>query len=460
MQDEGLRQTDTLITILRDQVEYLLAMLVRPVVREQLMVVLLIVFISSLLPYAVRRWRRRRGLATKLTELEDAPHRRRMASAAYYLVAPILALLLLHIAIRLYALRGLPDGLLFVLQNVIWFWLGYRVIVMLLYAIYGESSKPYRHWIVTPIFVILVGAQILAVLPGSVTLVDATISLGSARISFGGLLTALLALYLFIIAGWVVSQMMMHWLPRHISAEQGVIDSVATLARYALMAVGILVSLSLMGLDFTSLAIIAGGLSVGIGIGMQDFVANFISGLVLLFEQSLRPGDVVEIEDRICRVQNISLRATTVRTLMNQELIIPNSTFTSQQVTNLTKSDRQVRVLVPLSVSYGSSPSEVREVATQAALQHPLVLPDPPPFLAFLGYGESSLDFNLSVSVDQPDRSGRVRSDLYYLLWDAFSEHGIVIPFPQRVVSLGSGWEKLNRYSSDPPVASSAGDHA
>jgi small-conductance mechanosensitive channel len=80
--------------------------------------------------------------------------------------------------------------------------------------------------------------------------------------------------------------------------------------------------------------------------------------------------------------------------------------------------------------------------------------------MAFLGYGESSLDFNLSVSVDQPDRSGRVRSDLYYLLWDAFSEHGIVIPFPQRVVSLGSGWEKLNRYSSDPPVASSAGDHA
>ncbi|MCB0151552.1 MAG: mechanosensitive ion channel, partial [Caldilineaceae bacterium] len=92
-------------------------------------------------------------------------------------------------------------------------------------------------------------------------------------------------------------------------AEQGVIDSIATLTRYALISVGIVLALSVLGLDFTSLAIIAGGLSVGIGIGMQEFVANFISGLVLLFEQTLRPGDVIEVDNRISRVQKISLRA-------------------------------------------------------------------------------------------------------------------------------------------------------
>src|SRR5690606_36609389 len=132
----------------------------------------------------------------------------------------------------------------------------------------------------------------------------------------------------------------------------------------------------------------------------------FISGLVLLFEQTLRPGDVIEVDNRISRVQKISLRATTVRTLTNQELVIPNSMFTGQQVTNLTKPDRIVRVLVPFSVSYKSKPPEIREVAGATALQHELVLAEPPPFVAFLGYGESSLDFNLSVSVDQPDRSG------------------------------------------------------
>ena len=106
---------------------------------------------------------------------------------------------------------------------------------------------------------------------------------------------------------------------------------------------------------------------------MQDFVSNFISGLVLLFEQSLRPGDVIEIENRISQVQKISLRATTVRTLTNQELIIPNTTFTSQQVTNLTKSDRIVRILVPLSVSYRSKPETVRAVASATALQLSLI---------------------------------------------------------------------------------------
>ena len=285
--------------------------------------------------------------------------------------------------------------------------------------------------------------RIIYVLPGTVTWVDATINLGALTISFGSLLSSLLVLYLFVIAGWVTRQSMMHWLPSRISAEQGVVDSVATLTRYALLAVGAIFSLSLLGLDFTSLAIVAGGLSVGIGIGLQDVVSNFVSGLVLLFDQTLRPGDVVEIDNRISQVQKISLRATTVRTLTNQELIIPNTTFTSQQVTNLTKSDRIVRVLVPVSVSYASEPEKVRQVATETALQHELVLSEPPPFMAFLGYGESSLDFNLSVSVDQPERSGLVRSDLYYMLWRAFSEHGIEVPFPQRDLNLGTGWDKL-----------------
>lgn len=443
MEDQLLNQTDSLFSILQDQIQYLLAMVARPVVQQQLLVILLILAVSILLPYLLRRWRRRRGMVTALSEVEGSSRRKRLASATYYLVAPLIALVLLTVASRLYTLRGLPDGLLDVLQNIVWLWLGYRGVVMLLQVFYGEPSLPYRRWIVGPLFAILVVAQLLAVLPGSVTLVDATISLGTISITFGNLLTALMALYVFVIAGWVISQSIKHWLPNRISAEQGVIDSVATLTRYALLSIGIVLSLSLLGLNFTSLAIIAGGLSVGIGIGMQDFIANFVSGLVLLFEQSLRPGDVVEIDNRICTVKGISLRATTVRTLTNQELIIPNSTFTSQQVTNLTKSDRQVRVLVPLSVSYGSSPENVREVATQASLQHPLVLPDPPPFFAFLGYGESSLDFSLSVSVNQPEKSGLVRSDLYYLLWNAFAEHGIEIPFPQRVLNMGSGWEKL-----------------
>ncbi len=450
MTEVGAQNTESLLSVVRDQVEYLLAMLARPVVQQQLLVIILIIALSALLQEVIRRRRRLRN--TKPLQFGSAgqPRRSRLTSAAYYLVAPIFAQILLELAIQLFTLRNQPGGLLNEVQILVWLWLAYRTIVMLLYIFFGEASQAYHHWIVAPVFIIFGIVQALSILPGSVTLSNATISIGSMSIYFSSLLTALAVLYLFIIAGWVTREVMMRWLPSRISAEPGVIDSVATITRYALLAVGTILSLSLLGLDFTSLAIIAGGLSVGIGIGLQDFVANFVSGLVLLFEQTLKPGDIVEIENRLCRVKQISLRATTVSTLTNHDLIFPNSIFTSQMVTNLTKSDRVVRVLVPFSVSYGSSPDYVREIAAETALQHPLAMAEPPPFVAFLGYGESSLDFNLSLSINEPEKSGRVRSDLYYMIWDAFEDKGITIPYPQRVLHMGEGWEKISATSQPP----------
>ena len=172
-------------------------------------------------------------------------------------------------------------------------------------------------------------------------------------------------------------------------------------------------------------------------------MANFVSGLVLLFEQSLRPGDVIELDGRISEVEKISLRATTVRTLTNEELIVPNNNFTTNQVKNFTKSERLVQVKVPLGVSYKSDPELVRQLAIETSLLHPQVLADPPPILLFHGYGDSSLDFNLLVSTNQPELTLKIRSDLYYMLWEKLAENKIEIPFPQRDLNLGNGWEKL-----------------
>ena len=307
MTEVGAQNTESLLSVVRDQVEYLLAMLPRPVVQQQLLVIILIIALSALLQEVIRRRRRLRN--TKPLQFGSAgqPRRSRLTSAAYYLVAPIFAQILLELAIQLFTLRNQPGGLLNEVQILVWLWLAYRTIVMLLYIFFGEASQAYHHWIVAPVFIIFGIVQALSILPGSVTLSNATISIGSMSIYFSSLLTALAVLYLFIIAGWVTREVMMRWLPSRISAEPGVIDSVATITRYALLAVGTILSLSLLGLDFTSLAIIAGGLSVGIGIGLQDFVANFVSGLVLLFEQTLKPGDIVEIENRLCRVKQISL---------------------------------------------------------------------------------------------------------------------------------------------------------
>lgn len=445
MDDSVANQATVFTEVLQDQIDILLSILERPVVYQQILAVLLILGLAWLLPEAVRRWRRRFGSSdSEAPAVSQTPSRRqRWLIAVYHLLTPILALVLLNVTIWIFGQQEQPSGLLQNFTLLIWLWFSYRLLQTFLYARFGEATRPYRNRILIPFFLFLICLQLISLLPGSVIILSTRIGLGSISVSFRNLLGGLVIFYLFIIGAWIVKEIMIHSLPGSFNAEPGVIESVATLTRYAILAVGTIFSLGVLGLDFTSLAIVAGGLSVGIGIGLQEIVANFVSGLVLLFEQSLRPGDVVEIDGRINRVEKISLRATTVRTRTNEELIIPNTTFTTQQVKNLTKSDRLVLVLIPLGVSYGSNPEAVRKLAIEASLEHPLVLPMPPPDLLFTGFGDSSLTFNLSVSINQPERTFSVRSDLYYILWKTFAEHDIEIPFPQRDLNLGDGWNNL-----------------
>jgi potassium efflux system protein len=444
--DNERTQSETLFELVQDQIDIFLVMLVRPVVQRQILAIILILIIAWLIPEGLRRWwryRNRRAITDSENDVNDDSRRQRWLSAIYPLATPILAILFLNLTIWQFAQQGLPNGLLEEMTILIWIWLSYRVLISILYAQFGETSRPYRNWIVTPFFLFLIIWQIFAILPGSGNFINVNVGVGSISVSLGNLMAAVVVLYIFIVVAWIVAQVMIHTLPNRLHAEPGVIESIATLIRYSLIAVGIILALGFLGLDFTSLAIIAGGLSVGIGIGLQDLVSNFVSGLVLLFEQSLRPGDVVELDGRISQVEKISLRATTVRTRTNEELIIPNSRFTTHQVKNLTKSDRIIQVRIPLGVSYKSDPELVRQLAIETGLQHPLVLAYPIPQLIFTEYGESSLDFILLVTVNQPEMMITIRSDIYYMLWKVFAEHNIEIPFPQRDLNLADGWEKV-----------------
>ncbi len=449
MEEDGLIQSSSIFDTLADQLAVLLAMLSRPVVQRQIVAVLLILLVSWVIPEAARRWRGRHKSTEERTEVEIAESREtehgrsRWLLALFHLLTPILAIVLLEVTVWLFNQQGYPSGLLDNFANLIWFWLIYRALLSLLYARYGEAVRPYRNRIITPVFVLLIILQLAATLPGSVTLTEVSLNIGVASFNLGSLLSALIVLYIFIVVAWVVEQIMVRSLASRLDAEPGVIESFATLARYALLSLGIIVFLGMIGLDFTSLAIIAGGLSVGIGIGLQDIVSNFVSGLVLLFEQSLKPGDVVELDGLISQVEKISLRATIVRTLTNEELIVPNASFTTNQVKNLTRSDRLVRVVVPFGVSYKSKPELVRQLAEDTGRQHPLVLAEPPPKLLFCGYGESSINFELRASIDHPEMTLHIKSDLYYMLWDALKEHNVTIPYPQRDLNLGDGWEKV-----------------
>lgn len=223
------------------------------------------------------------------------------------------------------------------------------------------------------------------------------------------------------------------------------IASVLVIVRFVVLVLGAFVLAGVLGIDASTLALIGGGLSVGIGIGLQNVVANFVSGIILIFEQSLRPGDVIDINGKIGTVSDLNIRATTIRTNDNVELVIPNDRFFSSEVVTYTKDNPLVRVELPFGVSYKSDPKTVRDLAVATVERHGLVSKKHTPTVQFMGFGDSALNFRLLVWMERPQLIPVFRSDLYFMLWDALQAQHIEIPFPQRDLNLGSGWQDVFR---------------
>ncbi|MCB0197506.1 MAG: mechanosensitive ion channel [Anaerolineae bacterium] len=427
---------ESLADIITNQLNMMLAFLDRPVVQQQILAIAGIIIIAMLLPEGVRRWWQRRQ-SDDVPET-DPPHQQPWTDRLYGLYAPLTGLVLANVVIWLFERQGHPNGLVESSRTFFWLWLAYRALLMVLYARLGDSVKPYHNFVFIPIFVLVLlwlflGRQVGTALVANVPI----LTLGSFTLTLGNLINATVLLYIFLIGAWVVERALNRALQNRFDAEPGKIRSLATLVRYSISALGIVISLAALGLDATSLGLVAGGLSVGIGIGMQDIVGNFVSGLTLLFEQSLRPGDVIELNGRLSEVERVSLRTTTVTTLDNIKMIIPNSTFTTQPVTTLTKDNNLIRVLIPLRVAYDSNPDQVKRIVEQTATQHAQVLRNPKPLLLSRGLGtDSSYDFDLSVWTNRPKARGLLQSELYYLLFAALAEQGIKIHIPTRELKI------------------------
>ena len=213
---------------------------------------------------------------------------------------------------------------------------------------------------------------------------------------------------------------------------------------FVLITIGILIALSTLGISFTSIALIFGGLSIGIGFGLQNTVANLISGFILIFERPIKIGDLIEIiEVNIFgRVTSINLRSTVIMALDEKELIVPNSQLVAETIHNLTHYNNRFRVRILVGVSYNSDVQIVKKAMLEAAHEHPEVIKEPTqymeyvtvPFVRFLNFGESSLDFELLAWIPDSFERFDVASDLHFMIWEKFKEYNIKIPFPQRDV--------------------------
>ncbi|GJL50367.1 MAG: hypothetical protein NPIRA01_15940 [Nitrospirales bacterium] len=204
------------------------------------------------------------------------------------------------------------------------------------------------------------------------------------------------------------------------------------IAQYLLWVLGAIIAFQLIGIDLSGLAVIFGFLSVGIGFGLQNLTSNFISGIILLFEQHIQVGDRVTVADTEGDVVEINIRSTTIRSLNNIAIVVPNSEFISSTVVNWSHGDPKTRLEIDVGVSYGSELDTVVSSLLEAAKEHPEVLANPEPKAWLMGFGDSAWNMRLLAWVGDPQGRRQIHSDINCAIVKKFRENGVEIPFPQR----------------------------
>ncbi|MGH7973246.1 MAG: mechanosensitive ion channel family protein [Limisphaerales bacterium] len=263
---------------------------------------------------------------------------------------------------------------------------------------------------------------------------------GSNQFTFGGLLELVILLVLVFLGELFVRRFLVSRLLERTRLRPSIRFAVRQIVRYTILVLGIYLSLQAVGINLSSLAFLAGALGVGVGFGLQNIVSNFVSGLIILAEQPIALGDRIEVSGISGRVTEINLRSTTVMTSDNICIIVPNSDLVTSHVVNWSHGDPKVRVRLPVGVAYGTDVEKLRKILLEVAEANPDILRQPAPEVLFVGYGDSSINFELGVwSVVMLDKPLRFKSNLYYAIHKKLEENQVEIPFPQRDLHLRSG---------------------
>jgi potassium efflux system protein len=266
---------------------------------------------------------------------------------------------------------------------------------------------------------------------GRVFTADLGLGLAETGVTFSDLLGFFFILWLSWITARFVSFVLGEEVLPRLHMQTGVPYALTTFTRYAIIAIGFVAAVSMIGIPVDRLTIVLSALGVGIGFGLQGLVNNVVSGFVLLTERPIRLRDKIEIEGVLGNVSSIGIRASMIRTFDGAEVIVPNGDLISQRVVNWTLSARRQRVIIPVGVAYGTDPNQVLSILRRLAAENEKVFKAPAPLALFRGFGESSLDFELRIFMDPADVLD-VPSAVTVAINGALKEAGIEIPFPQR----------------------------
>jgi small-conductance mechanosensitive channel len=220
--------------------------------------------------------------------------------------------------------------------------------------------------------------------------------------------------------------------------------TVSKLTSYVIVTLGFMVALGAAGFPLDHMTFMAGAFGLGLGFGLQNLIANFVSGLILLIERPIQVGDTIEFGTRTGKVTRIGIRSSVVRTWDGAEVNVPNGSLVSNEVVNWTMSDARRRLTIKVGVSYGTDPKTIPVILLPAATEHEGILEDPAPYVLFNGFGESSLDFELRCWTQSPDWM-EFRSQITFDVHARLKAAGVEIPFPQRDLHLRSSDVALGR---------------
>jgi len=284
----------------------------------------------------------------------------------------------------------------------------------------------------------LVALHLVGWLPDIMRAMDTlAIDMGDSRFSVLSAVKLGIAILIFVVMANWLSRLIERRARRspHISPSMRV--GLTKISKVLLYTVAFLFALNSVGINLTTFAVFGGAIGVGIGFGLQKIFSNFISGFILLFDRSIRPGDVISIGDRLGWVQALHARYVVVRDRDGVETLIPNENLITSEVINWSYSDRTIRVRIPIQISYDDDPEQVMAILLECATEQPRVLKTPPAVSRLIGFGDNGIDLEVRIWLRDPESGvGNVRSDINLAIWKKFKEHDISIPFPQRDVHM------------------------
>jgi small-conductance mechanosensitive channel len=397
----------------------------------QCLVVLAAVAAGEATGRPVRRFLEGRLEALLETRLASWTRLRRLLEEAVHLVPVAVVTLLLWVASLLVTRAGGETFLLGIVLTLLVAWMTIRLVSSMLLDRFWSRLAAGAAWVLAALHIVGVLGPGLALLDGI------GFSIGKVQLTLLSLLKATAVLLILLRLGaWLGDTA-----ERRLRQVSGLTPSTTVLlskiVKITLFTLVFLVALNSVGIDFTALAVFSGAVGVGVGFGLQKVVGNFVSGIILLLDKSIKPGDVIQMENVYGWITNLKGRYVSVVTRDGKEYLIPNEDLITQQVVNWSFSNRKIRLKVPIGISYGSDPRKAMELVVGAAEMMDRVIENPAPVCRLVGFGDSSVDLELRFWIEDPQNGTvNIRSDILLEVWDRFKEHGIEIPFPQRDVHL------------------------